>query len=117
MAHGDDFREEIATEGVGGEEAEELVKALRTDHRQADLSVLDRAICNFAVELTHQPSSIDERAVAAFFAAGGGDEMLHDVVQVAGLFNYYNRLAEGCGVDPEPEWAASEATLSPELGP
>lgn len=31
--------------------------------------------------------------------------MLHDVVQVASLFNYYNRLAEGLGVDDEPEWS------------
>lgn len=34
---------------------------------------------------------------------GLGDGAIHDVVQVVALFNYYNRLAEGLGIDPEPE--------------
>ena len=34
------------------------------------------------------------------------DPAIHDVVQVTALFNYYDRLADGMGIDPEPEWSA-----------
>ena len=35
---------------------------------------------------------------------GLGDSAIHDVVQVAALFNYYDRLADGLGIEPEPEF-------------
>jgi alkylhydroperoxidase family enzyme len=35
---------------------------------------------------------------------GFGDEAIHDAIQVIAYFNYINRVAEGVGVDPEPDW-------------
>lgn len=35
---------------------------------------------------------------------GFDDLAIHDAVQIAALFNYYNRVADGLGIDPEPEW-------------
>jgi alkylhydroperoxidase family enzyme len=40
--------------------------------------------------------------VAALRAAGLDDVAIHDVAQIAALFNYYNRIADGLGIDPEP---------------
>ena len=37
---------------------------------------------------------------------GLDDGAIHDVVQVTALFNYYNRLADGLGIDDEPEFEA-----------
>lgn len=37
-------------------------------------------------------------------AVGLCDAAISDVAQIAALFNYYNRLADGLGIDPEPEW-------------
>ncbi len=34
--------------------------------------------------------------------AGFDDTAIHDIVQVTSLFNYYNRLADGLGIEPEP---------------
>ena len=34
---------------------------------------------------------------------GFDDDAVHDVVQVTALFAYYNRLADGLGIDLEPE--------------
>lgn len=79
--------------------------ALQTDYRRADLDDLDRAICDLAIDLTRDPASFDADRVARAAEDGIDAEMLHDVVQVASLFNYYNRLAEGLGVDDEPEWS------------
>jgi alkylhydroperoxidase family enzyme len=36
---------------------------------------------------------------------GLDDAAIHDAIQVIGYFNYINRVAEGVGTDPEPEWA------------
>jgi alkylhydroperoxidase family enzyme len=35
---------------------------------------------------------------------GLADGAIHDVVQVAALFNYYDRLADGLGIEPEPDF-------------
>ena len=41
----------------------------------------------------------------ALRAAGWEDRAIHDACQVVAYFNYVNRIADGLGVDPEPEWA------------
>jgi alkylhydroperoxidase family enzyme len=42
--------------------------------------------------------------VEALRAHGLGDAAIHDAIQVIGYFNYINRVAEGVGTDPEPDW-------------
>ncbi|HVS01903.1 MAG TPA: peroxidase-related enzyme, partial [Thermoanaerobaculia bacterium] len=64
----------------------------------------DRAMLDFAVKLTHTPAAMEEADVARLRAHGFGDRAIHDVVQVTALFNYYDRLADGLGIEPEPEW-------------
>lgn len=59
---------------------------------------------DFAVKLTHAPRSIRKDDIDALRAAGFTDEAVHDIVQIAALFNYYNRLADGLGIEMEPEW-------------
>ena len=36
---------------------------------------------------------------------GWDDAAIHDAIQVISYFNYINRVAEGVGVEDEPEWA------------
>ena len=55
----------------------------------------------FAVKLTHTPARMASDDVAGLRAHGLSDEAIHDVVQITALFNYYNRLADGLGIDPE----------------
>ena len=42
------------------------------------------------------PGDLDELRSHGF-----DDRAIHDAVQVIGLFNYYTRLADGLGVEPE----------------
>lgn len=58
---------------------------------------------DFAVRLTLTHGAMQEGDVVALREVGFDDVAIHDIVQVTGLFNYYNRLAEGLGIDPEPE--------------
>lgn len=77
---------------------------MRDDYRSAPLSAADRLILDFAVKLTRTPRAMRRDDVDALRAAGLSDEAVHDVVQIAALFNYYNRLADGLGIELEPEW-------------
>ncbi len=96
--HGEDLRAEIHSQP--GTDA--LIRALKDDYRRADLAAADRRMLDYAMKLTRAPSAMQAEDVAALRAAGLGDAAIHDVVQIAALFNYYNRLADGLGIDPEP---------------
>jgi uncharacterized peroxidase-related enzyme len=96
--HGEDLRAEI--QGQRG--AEELLAALKADYRRAELSAGDRAMLDYAVKLTRAPSDMRADDVAALRSAGLDDAAIHDIAQITALFNYYNRIADGLGIDPEP---------------
>lgn len=81
-----------------------MVEALMTDYRRARLDSRDRVMLDFAVKLTEAPASVTPADVEALRAVGFDDPAVHDIVQVAALFNYYDRLADGLGIDMEPEW-------------
>jgi uncharacterized peroxidase-related enzyme len=58
---------------------------------------------DFAVKLTRTPNAVSRADVERLRAHGFADDAIHDIVQVTALFNYYTRLADGLGIDPEPE--------------
>ena len=35
---------------------------------------------------------------------GWSDAAIHDAIQVVSYFNYINPIAEGVGIEDEPEW-------------
>jgi len=80
------------------------VRAVQTDYRTADLVPADRAMLAFAVKLTRSPDKMLQADIAELREHGFDDAAIHDIVQVAALFNYYDRLADGMGIEPEPEW-------------
>ncbi len=79
------------------------------DYTQAKLSAADRAMLDFAVMLTRSPATRRGRHIEELRSHGFDDGAIHDIVQVAALFNYYDRLADGLGVDLEPEMPPSAA--------
>ena len=91
MAHADDLRAEGASA--------ELAAHAAHDWRQGDLSLRERALCEFAVKLTHVAADIDRLR-----AEGLDDAAISDAIQVVGYFNYVTRVADGIGIESEPEW-------------
>lgn len=67
----------------------------------AEISAADRAMLDFAVKLTRTPRSMTRQDVEVLRAAGFTDTGIHDIVQITGLFAYYNRLADGLGIELE----------------
>ena len=94
-AHAQDLRAEV--------EDDELVTAIRTDYREAAVDEAAKALLDFAVKLTRSPGEMAEADVQRLRDAGWDDRAIHDATQVVAYFNYINRIADGLGVDPEPE--------------
>lgn len=78
---------------------------MKSDYREADLTPADRAMLDYATKLTREPWKTTQGDVETLRAHGFDDVAVHDIAQVTALFNYYTRLADGLGVDSEPEWA------------
>jgi uncharacterized peroxidase-related enzyme len=74
------------------------------DYRAADLNARMRALCDFAVRLTHEPAGVAPANIDALRNYGLDDTAIHDAIQVIGYFNYVNRIADGVGIDNEPDW-------------
>lgn len=95
MAHAEDLR----SEGMAADQVEKVVK----DFRDAGLDPADRALCVYAEKLTRAPGEMAPADVEALRSQGFRDEAIHDAAQVISYFNYINRIADGLGVDLEPE--------------
>ena len=73
-----------------------------TDPRVA-LEPKFRALLDYSDKLTRTPARCERADVDALRKAGANDEEISATVQVAAYFNYINRVADGLGVDLEPE--------------
>ncbi len=85
-----------------------MVEAIRSDYRTAELDDATRAVLDFVVKLTRMPGDMEPSDLDALRQHGLSDLAIHDIVQVAAYFNYINRIADGLGVDLEPEMLPKE---------
>jgi uncharacterized peroxidase-related enzyme len=74
------------------------------DYRRAELSPRERALCDFAVKLTHIAAEVDQADIDLLRAQGLDDAAISDAIQVIGYFNYVTRVADGVGIENEPGW-------------
>jgi uncharacterized peroxidase-related enzyme len=88
------------------EQSDDKVQADRItfDHRRADLPLKERAMLDFAVKLTKDPGACDEGDIEALKAHGFGDEDVWDIIEVASMYNFTNRLAMATGMLPNREY-------------
>lgn len=68
------------------------------------LSARQKALLAFAIKLTKTPGAMKKDDVDALRAQGLTDPDILDAVEVISYFNYINRVADGLGIDPEPDW-------------
>jgi uncharacterized protein YciW len=56
---------------------------------------------DYAVMITKDVQQINQATIDNLHARGLSDEDILNVAEVAGLFNYFTRLADALGIDPE----------------
>jgi alkylhydroperoxidase family enzyme len=61
------------------------------------------------VKLTHVAAEVDQADIDALRAHGLDDAAVSDAIQVVSYFNYVTRVADGVGIDDEPEWSSRHA--------
>ena len=88
---------------MGEQEQTELLSALISDHRQALLRSMDRAMLDYVLKLTEAPATVRQTDVGELRAAGFDDRGIHDICTITAYFAFVNRIADGLGVELEAE--------------
>jgi uncharacterized peroxidase-related enzyme len=77
---------------------DEKIAQLKADHTQLELSEIDRALCDYAKELTVSPNHDNKSTIAKLKEVGLGDRAILDASLVISYFNFVNRLVLGLGL-------------------
>ena len=83
----------------------ELVEAIK-HHQWRELNFLsprERALCTVAEKLSAAPATMSEADWQPLRDLGFDDEALLEVGHIVGIFNYLTRLADGFGLQLDPE--------------
>ncbi|MGL4611730.1 MAG: peroxidase-related enzyme [Trueperaceae bacterium] len=81
-----------------------LSDVLIHNYRRAELSERERALLDFAIQLTQASYEMDETDVQLLRDVGLSDEAIFETAQVAAMFNFTNRLANALGWKPNEEF-------------
>jgi uncharacterized peroxidase-related enzyme len=111
QAHQADLRVEVAhelrAEGQGPDEAGKHAATFAADiaaqGSEAAPAARLRVLLQYAERLAAAPASVEERHLQPLRDGGLDDVAISDAAQVAAYFSYINRIADGLGVDLEPE--------------
>jgi uncharacterized peroxidase-related enzyme len=84
----------------------QLGEALVMNYRVAKIDARQRAMLDFAVQLTRESAAVEEKDREALREHGFSDRDIWDIASVAGFFNMTNRVASGTDMRPNPEYHA-----------
>ncbi len=77
---------------------------MKTDWRRAALDPRRQAMLAFSEKLTRTPWEMNEADVAELRRHGLTEEQILAVVLVAGFFNLATRIADGLGIELDPQF-------------
>jgi uncharacterized peroxidase-related enzyme len=75
-----------------------LIEALRHDYRTAPITEQERAMCDYAVQLTKDAVQCSPADLDKLRAVGFDDKGILQITLIASWFNYINRVADALGV-------------------
>lgn len=81
-----------------------LVDQLMANYRHAGIDEREKRMLDFVVKVTVESQACSEADLDALRGDGWTDEDVMDIVQVAAMFNYTNRIANACGWVPNEEY-------------
>ncbi len=83
-----------------------LGEALVMNYKVARITDKQRAMLDFAVQLTRESASVEEKDRQVLRDAGFSDRDIWDITSVAAFFNMTNRVASATDMRPNPEYHA-----------
>jgi uncharacterized peroxidase-related enzyme len=83
-----------------------LADRITLDHRRAGLDERRTAILDFAVKVTEHPLDCDPGDLERLRGYGLTEEEVWDVVEIASMYNFTNRMSLACGMIPNEEYHA-----------
>jgi uncharacterized peroxidase-related enzyme len=98
VAHGASLRQELEDPVLG--------ERISYDWRRAGLDERRAAICAYAEKLTVDPRGVDQADLERLLETGLTQEEAWDVIEIAAMYNFTNRLAMGTNMLPNEEYAA-----------
>jgi uncharacterized peroxidase-related enzyme len=81
---------------------DELVRALRQDYRTAPITERERAMLDYAVQVTKDAVKVTPEHHPRLRAAGFDDRAILQITLITAWFNYINRVADAVGVGRAP---------------
>jgi len=90
----------IAAEAFGVDP--ELFEGLMADPATSAADDKLKPLLAYVRKLTLTPAMMSEKDAAPVYAAGWDEQALFDAVSVCALFNFMNRIIEGCGIKSNP---------------
>ena len=82
---------------------DELAEQVQQDFRASKLEQRHKALCEWAEKLTLTPAKCTREDIENLKAESWSEEQIASAAQIIGYFNHLNSLADGLGVDLEPE--------------
>ncbi|HSF18564.1 MAG TPA: hypothetical protein VLK65_23750 [Vicinamibacteria bacterium] len=79
------------------------MESIKKEPAEAPLPPRERALVDFAIELTRAPERAQREDLEVLRAHGLTDEDLFVLVHIIGYFNHINRVADALGVDLETD--------------
>ena len=83
-----------------------LADRITLDHRRAGLDERRSAILDFAVKVTERPLDCSAEDLERLKGFGLSEEEVWDVVEIASMYNFTNRMSLACGMIPNEEYHA-----------
>ncbi len=83
----------------------ELARQVKRDYREARLDTKTRALMDYAIQVTREPETLTNETIEGLRSHGWTDAEILTATEVIGFFNYYARMADALGVEPEESMA------------
>jgi len=85
------------------EDCNHFIESIKENYSNSQLTDNDKAMLDYAVKLTENPSAITKTDIDRLQNYGFDDRAIHDICCITAYFNFVNRVADGLGVTLEKQ--------------
>ena len=89
------------------------MRQLRDDYRRAPITAAERAMLDYAVQVTEDATRVTREDIEGLRSHGFDDKAILQITLIASWFNYINRVADALGVGRDDP-AGVELPLPPD---